>query len=385
MKYNARRPLGDLDSAATEDRSHPIEVNRKRQQPRGRESISSSCVKLRWRSARSVGFFVAVFTAFFPRLARGEIITVKLAPETTPEQQCCARDIDQALGIFWHLVERIRNAAEEQQPIHQVEEIIFRDALTMGRALLRSFLAASGDGDVGPTLTIPGERPDEPPQVLPRLDEPRSRPYLSIFGEVTIERVGYGEDRLDAAPLDARLHLPRRQYSHLLQRWLGAFVIDDAHAEAVRKLGMILGITTPVKASEDLNREQASDVEPFQDRLPVPEPSQEGSIVVVTADCKGVPLIRSALAAAESEEEAQGTATSSEPHHRRGKGEKANKKRMAAVGAVYTIDPFVRTTDEVIDELQRKKAGKRRPRPRAQASPSRPAAGEGHAVPLAGR
>ena len=36
---------------------------------------------------------------------------------------------------------------------------------------------------------------------------------------------------------------------------------------------------------------------------------------------------------------------------------------MAAVGAVYTIEPFVRTTDEVIDELQRKTARKRRPRP----------------------
>ena len=287
---------------------------------------------------------------------------VKLVPGSTPEQQSCAGDIDQALGIFWTLVEGIRNAADQEQPIHQVEEFIFREVLAMGLALLRSFLAASGDGDVGPTLTIPGERPDEPPQVLPRLDEPRSRPYLSVFGEVTIERVGYGEDRLDAAPLDARLHLPRRQYSHLLQKWLGAFVIDDAHAEAVRKLRMILGITIPVKASEDLNREQAGDVEPFQDHLPVPEPSQEGPIVVVSADCKGVPLIRSALAAAESEE-AQETAPSSEPHHRRGKGEKANKKRMAAVGAVYTIDPFVRTTDEVVDELQRKTAAKRRPRP----------------------
>src|SRR5436305_10287218 len=101
--------------------------------------------------------------------------TVKLAPDTTPEQQSCAGDIDQALGIFWTLVERIQNAADQEQPIHQVEEIIFRDVLTMGLALLRSFLAASGDGDVGPTLTIPGERPEEPPQVLPRLEEPRSR------------------------------------------------------------------------------------------------------------------------------------------------------------------------------------------------------------------
>src|SRR4051812_16777055 len=190
---------------------------------------------------------------------------VKLVLGSTPEQQSCAGDIDQALGIFWTLVERIRNVADQEQPIHQVEEFIFREVLAMGLALLRSFLAASGDGDLGPTLTIPGERPDEPPQVLPRLDEPRSRPYLSVFGEVAIKRVGYGEDRLDAAPLDARLHLPRRQYSHLLQKWLGAFVIDDAHAEAVRKPRMILGITIPVKASEDLNREQAGDVEPFQE------------------------------------------------------------------------------------------------------------------------
>ena len=48
---------------------------------------------------------------------------------------------------------------------------------------------------------------------------------------------------------------------------------------------------------------------------------------------------------------------------RRGKGEKANKKKMAAVGAVYTIEPFVRTADDVIEEVMRKKARKRRPSP----------------------
>jgi hypothetical protein len=287
---------------------------------------------------------------------------VKLAPDTTPEQQSGARDIGQALTTFWTLVERTRDGAEREQPIHQVEEVIFRDVLKIGLALLRGFLARSGDGDGGSTLTVTVDGPWEPPQALPRLDTPRSRPYLSVFGDVTIERVGYGHDRLEVAPLDARLHLPRRQYSYLLQQWLGALVIDDAHAEAVQRLRAILGLSIPVKASEDLNREQAGDVEPFQGRLPVPEPSQEGPIVVVSADCKGVPLIRSALAATEEEgDEAHETPTLSSPHHRRGKGEKANKKRMAAVGAVYTIEPFARTTDEVIDELQRKKAKERRP------------------------
>ena len=96
-------------------------------------------------------------------------------------------------------------AADEQQPIHQVEETIFRDLLAMGRSLAPGVPGLSGDGDVGPTLTVPGDAPSEPPRVLPRLDGPRARPYLSIFGEVAIERVGYGDGPIEAAPLDARL------------------------------------------------------------------------------------------------------------------------------------------------------------------------------------
>jgi hypothetical protein len=37
---------------------------------------------------------------------------------------------------------------------------------------------------------------------------------------------------------------------------------------------------------------------------------------------------------------------------------------MAAVGAVYTIEPFPRTADDVLDEVNRRAAARRRPRPR---------------------
>ena len=124
---------------------------------------------------------------------------------------------------------------------------------------------------------------------------PASVPICRSSARSTIERTCYGHDRVEAAPLDAQLHLPQRQYSYLLQQWLGSFVVDDAHAEAIRKLGTILGLEITVKASEDLNREQASDVEVFQDRLPVPDAAEEGPLLVVTADCKGVPLVRKAL------------------------------------------------------------------------------------------
>jgi hypothetical protein len=127
-------------------------------------------------------------------------------------------------------------------------------------------------------------------------------------------------------------------------------------------LTTILGVAITVRASEDLNREQASDVEVFQDRLPVPDAAGEGPLLVVTADCKGVPLVRKAL----PPDKETDTRLPALAHPRRGKGEKANKKKMAAVGAVYTIEPFVRTADDVIEEVMRKKARARRPRPQSK-------------------
>ena len=202
---------------------------------------------------------------------------------------------------------------------------------------------------MGPTLTVAGDSPSDPDQELPRLDQPRKRPYLSIFDEIDIERTCYGHDRVEAAPLDAQLHLPQRQYSYLLQQWLGSFVVDDAHAEAIRKLGTILGLEITVRASEDLNREQASDCRGLtRTNLPVPEPTEEDELLVVTADCKGVPLVRSALGPEEAAEPplpAMGIAVVV------ARAKIANKKQMAAVGAVYTIEPFVRTADDVIEEV----------------------------------
>jgi hypothetical protein len=73
--------------------------------------------------------------------------------------------------------------------------------------------------------------------------------------------------------------------------------------------------------------------------------------VVLTADGKGVPMRRPA-------------ASPRVPRPpRRGKGQKANKKQMAYVGAVYTINRFVRTPDDVLDELQRRQRAADRPRP----------------------
>jgi hypothetical protein len=98
---------------------------------------------------------------------------------------------------------------------------------------------------------------------------------------------------------------------------------------------------------EHMGREVAGAAPAFQDALPVPPPGEEGPLMVVTAGGKGVPTRRPPQ-------------DGPRPHHRRTKGEKANKKRMACVGAVYTIEPFVRKADDILDEVLRdEKAGAR--------------------------
>ncbi len=59
--------------------------------------------------------------------------TVKFSLPLTPEQAACSRNIDQGLKSFWNVVEYVHHAADQQQPIHQVEETVFRSLLVMGR------------------------------------------------------------------------------------------------------------------------------------------------------------------------------------------------------------------------------------------------------------
>src|SRR5208283_2625096 len=126
---------------------------------------------------------------------------VKFDLPSTPEQKACSMHLGEGLKTFWSLVEHLQHAADEHQPMHQVEEVIFRELLVVGRWLLHAFLDLAGPGDVGPTLTVAGDSAANQDQELPRLDRPRKRPYLSIFGEIAIERICYGHDRVEAAPL----------------------------------------------------------------------------------------------------------------------------------------------------------------------------------------
>jgi len=245
----------------------------------------------------------------------------------------------------------VREAVVEGTAAHEVEKGVWQRVLAMGRQATGQFFQMQGDGDVGETIDMPdGEK-------LRRLPDPHQRTYRSIFGPFTISRYVYGTregQSIDFVPLDARLGLPESEFSYVLQDWAGTLCVEHAFGRTAETLDTILGLSTVVDSLERMSRKMAESVAGFRDSLKKPPAQEEGEILVTTADGKGIPMRRPA------DQRPVGA--------RRKKGEKANKKQMATLGCIYTVDPKHRTAEDVVEALFRERVGKRResPEPVAQ-------------------
>jgi hypothetical protein len=230
----------------------------------------------------------------------------------------------------------LTRALHEGTAVHQVEGQLWDLALQLGRQALTAFFEAHGTGDLGPTLTLPDGHD------VQRLEPLHSRRYVSIFGAFRLERTACGSregQALQFVPLDNRLQLPQGPFSYVLQDWDQALAVEQAFTQVNQAIERMLKLKQSVDSLEGMNRQMAQDVGAFRDLQGSPPAAQEGAIVVVTADCKGV-VIRG-----------QGTPTVCGGG--RPAGQRANQKRMATVGAVYTVDPYVRTAEDVVAALFR--------------------------------
>ena len=129
---------------------------------------------------------------------------------------------------------------------------------------------------------------------------------------------------------------------------------EEPYNEVSSFLQRILGLSQHVDSLERMSRDMAREADPFCWTCKTPPPTEEGEILVETADGKGIPIRRPADAP-----------TIYDHQHR--PGPKPDRKKMATVGSVYTVDRYVRTPEEVVEALFRKPGEDRpesnRPRP----------------------
>src|SRR5262245_8532994 len=89
---------------------------------------------------------------------------------------------------------------------------------------------------------------------------------------------------------------------------------------------------------DPFNRTMGAQAEQFLEQLPKPPAKTEGALLIITADGKGVPLVRA---------EAQRVPVFEE------KLERPGNRRMATLGCVYTVDAYVRTPEQIVAALFR--------------------------------
>ena len=231
----------------------------------------------------------------------------------------------------------VEAAARDGLPAHELERGLWPYLLRLGHDLQAEYFALAGDGDCGETLTMADG------QVVKRLPEHHPRPYQSIFGDFVLDRVVYGTregQRIEAAPLDARLGLPQDQCSYLLRDWNQALVVETPYAQVNAVLARILGLKQSIASLETMTRTLAGAVAGYEAARPAPAPATGQQIVVLSADGKGVPLRKPADAPAIAA-------------HDHARGPKPDRKKMAVLGAAYHIEPHPRTAEAVVESLFR--------------------------------
>lgn len=238
-----------------------------------------------------------------------------------------------ALAAFWELERYLAGAAADHLGLAEIEPACEQRGRELVRLALQAHLDARGPGDVGPAIIV--EAPAGPLRL--GYKKLHSRTVVTIFGQLRVARVAYSAPgQCSIHPLDTELCLPARCYSYEFQRRLVTAAVLGPFDEAIATLAQMTGVAVPKRSAEQIVTDAAVDVDSFYAARQATTGLDSEAIVVGAIDCKGIPMVKPEPAARPV---------------RRGKGEKANKKKMATVAAVFSQAPHIRSPADVLDSL----------------------------------
>jgi hypothetical protein len=225
--------------------------------------------------------------------------------------------------------------ATRQLPLHQVEAQQEQLGRELQRRLLQAHIQQRGQGDLGPALRVSVQNQS----LLYSHRRLHTRQIRTIFGLIPITRLGYSRPGAASLhPLDATLQLPARSFSYEFQKRMVKAAVQGTFREASDRIADFTGTAIPLRSVEEVMQDAAQDFDAFYASRTLPPCSQTGSILVAAVDSKGIPLVKP-------------TGTKRVFHLT--KGQKANRKKMATVAAVFTRQPWVRTPQQVVESLFR--------------------------------
>ena len=252
-------------------------------------------------------------------------------------KEACFDEFSAAREQFEKLIGELSSESTRTLEHGDVESLIAHEGNELLRRLMQAYLDQRAeaeeplDGVIGADGQERGHCRD------------RSRTLATLFGEVTVQRMGYSGIRLGSVfPLDAALNLPPDKYSQGLRRKVGLEVAKGSFDEAVLAIKEGTGAQVPKRQIEQLSQAISVDFDEFY----ASQPMEAGTgLLVMSVDGKGVVMRKQDLR--------ESTRKAAEKSKRKlktrlGRGEKRNRKRMATVASVYEVDPYQRTAEQIM-------------------------------------
>ena len=242
---------------------------------------------------------------------------------------------------FNYLVDRLQSEEMAGMEHGEIEELIRADGMELLRRLLQGHLNLRAAREVKRSGV---EGTDG--VIRPHCRKACRRNLMSVFGLVEVQRLGYGvRGGSSLFPLDGELNLPEDKYSHGLRRRVAEEVARNSFDEVVVSVVKTTGGKVPKRQAEGLAAEIAQDFEAFYEGRGATLPEQTRDPLVMSLDGKGIVMRQDSL------REATRKAAAGECHKlktRLSRGEKRNRKRMATVATVYSIEGQVRNAEAIM-------------------------------------
>jgi hypothetical protein len=241
------------------------------------------------------------------------------------------------VGMALEIGELVERAARDEASLRELERDVLDRLLKMGHAATEQFLAMQGNGDRGETVT------DEEGRTLYRSDEPANRPLRTIFGQHQFAAYVYRlrphpNTPIAWRPVDTRLGIEPERWSPLLREFTMRLGIEQAFDQAADAFETIFRQRLSVDTLERVSQRMGARAGEFLDHLEAPPAAEEGELLVLTADGKGVPMVHADAVRLRSFEE---------------RPQRPGNRRMATLASVYSVDRFVRTPAEIVAALFR--------------------------------
>ncbi len=238
------------------------------------------------------------------------------------------------------LIAQLKSEQRAENEHGDIENLINKKGHEIMRRLLQGWLDLKADKEKKKDSVISSS--GEP---LNHVRASTARTLESLFGKVNVTRMGYSQiKKTSLFPTDAALNLSVDSYSDGIYYRVSNESVRGSFDNVVETITKTTGGHVPKKQCLNIVKDVAQDFEGFYQKKRFIKPEETTDLLVLTFDGKGIVMRSDSL----RECTKKNALKSKKLKSRLSQGEKKDRKRMAQVAAVYTVQAHVRTAESIM-------------------------------------